>query len=97
MVRVIRNAPVHQKSLARGRTDRFSNMLVDRKIARLLLLIYSFKFRSDFLYFFSALATPRSAIRAIVELLFSPVTLNFYLWTPNLTYNRVKITSKPIS
>ena len=46
-----------------------------------LLLIYSFKFRSVFLYYlFSALATPRSAISAFAELLFPPVTFNLDLW-----------------
>jgi len=35
---------LYEKSLARGRTDHFSNILADRKITQLLLLIYSLLF-----------------------------------------------------
>ena len=43
-----------------------TNTLAHRQITQLLLLIYSFKFRSVFLYYlFSALGTLRSAISAV--------------------------------
>ena len=42
----------NQKTLTRGRTDHFGEVLADRKITQILLLIYSFRFRSALLYCF---------------------------------------------
>jgi len=55
-------------------------ILTDQKIIQLLLLIYSFKFWSDFLYYlFSAVAKPRSAIPEVDRLcsFLAAVIVNF--------------------
>jgi len=49
-------------------------------IILLLSIIYSFKFRSVFLFYRClALSASRSAVPAVVEFLFPPVTVNFGL------------------
>jgi len=76
----------NQRALIRGSTDNCSNILADRKTTQLLLLIYSFKFRSAFLYYLlSALAEQRSAIRAVNEVK-SCFSFDSEFWLTILTF-----------
>ena len=71
----------HQKAVTQDCIYHFSNTLTDPKITQLLLLlIYSSKLGSAFLYYlFLALTMARMAIPAVAKLLFIPVTVNFDL------------------